>query len=186
MMEKNNKIEIKENFLLKEHSIFISTDISISNNCIEKNKLDQENLNPSSIKKYINKFNKLSNDLILDYNYELINPDNINIIILFKHMFSKMNESQKYFKAKILINKDFIEIHKDNKIKLNCNIPKTAEELFINYIRIENKICDNKNLTTINFHTDDNIENYKNFDLLSVYIKKTINQFMKNIDIENI
>lgn len=185
-MENNNKIEIKENFLLKEHSIIISSNVNVSNNIIEKNKLDQEKLNPSSIAKFINKFNKLSNNLILDYNYELINPENINIVILFKHMFSKMNESQKYFKAKVLINNDFIEIHKDNKIKLNCNIPKTTEELFINYIRIENKVCDNKNLTTINFHTDDNIENYKNFDLLSVYIKKIINQLMKNNDIENI
>ena len=53
---------------------------------------------------------------------------------------------------------------------------------FINYIKIENKVCDNKNVTTVNFHTDDNIENYKNFELLSVYLKKIINQIMKSID----
>jgi hypothetical protein len=182
-MEKS-KLEIKENFLLKEHSIIISSDVSISNNCIKTNKLDQENLTPSSIKKYISKFNKSSNDLILDYNYEVINPENINIIILFKHILSKMNESQKYFKAKLSINKEneVIEMYKDSKIKLDLNIPKTAEELFINYIKIENKVCENKNVTTINFHTDDNIENYKNFELLSVYIKNTLNQIMKNFD----
>ena len=180
----NNKIEIKENFSLKEHSIIVSTDLVVSNNCIKQNKLDEENLNPSSIKKYITKFNKVSNNLILDYNYEIINPENIHVVILFKHILSKMNEPQKYLRAKVTIDKEseIIHIHKDNKIKLNLSIPKTAEELFINYIKIENKVCDNKNVTTVNFHTDDNIENYKNFELLSVYLKKIINQIMKSID----
>ena len=40
---------------------------------------------------------------------------------------------------------------------------------------------DTKNLTTVNFHTDDNVDTYKNFDLLSVFVKKIINKVMNNI-----
>jgi len=166
-----NIIEINEMFGSKNHVIRITTKHqSISKKC------DTE-LTPSIIKQRMIEFNTLSNNLIIDYDYELINKSSkLNIEIVFKHIFNKLGEEQQFFRGVCSLNDNSIEIVKNNNIKLSCKIPSNAKDFYVNYIKMTNEIQNDDNLTVINFDTDDDVNNYKNFEFLFIFIKKIINK----------
>ena len=59
-------------------------------------------------------------------------------------------------------------------------IPKTAEQIFIDNVEITNCVTDGNNNTNINFTTDKDKSEYKNFDLMFIFIKKILNKIYTN------
>ena len=175
-------MSIKEELSTKNHSIIITSNIEKTNKIINENPIEGE-LTPLFINNYIDKFNTVSENLIIDYNYEIIDKKTIHVIILMKHIFSKLQETQKYFKAVINISDNEITITRNDKIKLQLSnkLSSKIEPLYINYIKITNAIDNTNNVTTVNFITDDDISNYKNFDLLFIFVKKLLNKLIDNV-----
>jgi hypothetical protein len=179
--DENDEIKITTNFDCKNHSFTINTNTKDVENIIKKQKKVEE-VSPSFINDAVNKFNKLSSDLIIDYNYEIIDKDHIHFVILFKQILSKLGETQKYVKCMITLSDNKVTIVKNDKIKLSLKIPKTAEPIFINNVEITNNVneTDGINNTTINFTTDKDKSEYKNFDLLFIFINKVLNKIYTN------
>ena len=69
MNDKLDKYKITTNFDCKNHSITLNTNVKDIENMMKKQKKIEE-VSPSFINDAVNKFNKLSDDLIIDYNYE--------------------------------------------------------------------------------------------------------------------
>ncbi len=55
-----------------------------------------EFIHPHEVEQKVNEFNDASNDLILEYHYARIDPRTLTIQALFKPLFTKLGESQKY------------------------------------------------------------------------------------------
>ena len=179
--DETNKIKIDTNFDCKNHSITINTNVNDIENMMKKQKKIEE-VSPSFINDAVNQFNKLSGDLILDYNYEIIDKEHIHFVILFKQILSKLGETQKYVKCMITLSDNKVTIIKNDKIKLSLKIPKTAEPIFINNVVITNNVNENEsnNNTTIHFTTDKDKSEYKNFDLMFIFINKVLNKIYTN------
>ena len=175
----NDVIKITTNFDCKNHSLTINTNTKNIETIIKKQK-KVDDINPSFINDAVNKFNKLSDDLIVDYNYEIIDKEHVHFFILFKQILSKLGETQKYIKCMVTILDNKVSIVKNDKIKLSLKIPKTAELIFIDNIEITNNINDGNNNTITNFTTDKDTNEYKNFDLLYIFIKKLIIKIYNN------
>ena len=88
-----NPLTISTAFLEREHSIIVVSNVDETNKIMEKNKVDEKDLSPVFIDNYIKKMNKLSDGLIVDYNYEIVNKETIHFIALVKHIFRKFGET---------------------------------------------------------------------------------------------
>jgi len=166
-----NLIEINETFDCKNHTILVT-----NKHPLTSKKYDKE-LTPLIIKQKMKEFNTLSNNLIIDYDYEIIDRSStLNIEIVFKHIFNKLDEEQRFFRGTCSLNDNSIEIIRNDNIKLSCKIPSNAKDIYINYIKITNEVKNDNSLTVVNFVTDDDVKNYKNFELLFVFIKKILNK----------
>ena len=176
-------LNISTAFLEKEHSIIVESNVDETTKIIEKNKVDEKDISPVFIDKYIKKMNKLSDGLIVDYNYEIINKDTIHFIALVKHIFRKFGETQKYIKATITIHEDCIEITRNDKIKLSLSskISSEVEPFFVPYIKITNAVENTVNKTHIVFKTDEDISTYKNIDMFMIFIKNVINKIYTDL-----
>ena len=127
---------------------------------------------------YIKRINKNNDNIILDYDYEIIDNHNIKIKIIFKHLFKKLDELQKYvnFNIKIKENKIIITNKDTNYFSEYTNI----ELLPINNISIEYKeACNN---VFIKYFTDQDLDTYKNSYLLTDFIKEMFTSIVNNFN----
>ena len=182
------EINISNFFSTKEHSLIIQSKIDETKQFIEKNKVDEKDITPLFINNYIEKINKMTDNIVVDYNYEIIDKTKINFIVLLKHIFKKFGEPQKYFKGTMFIHENHIEIKRNDKIKLSLSskLSSSIELLYIHSMKVTNSIEEDgiHNATKVEFQTDDDIANYKNFDVIYLFIKKLINKIY--IDIYNV
>ena len=152
----------------KVHNIKFET-IGSAKDKIEKQiKKEQKKNNPLLIDKYVELFNEDHDDLISKYNYEIINEKDdcyeVNVIVLFKHMFRNFKETRKYAKFNVKISPTQVNVKQNNSIKLDLEIPSKAEPLPITNITADYKMNKNNNCqTNIVFETALPATEYSNF-----------------------
>ena len=144
---------------------------------------DNDEVEFTIVDKIIKEFNRISNDLIIDYNYEILDKKNITVDILFKPCFSKFGEIQRYVNYKVTYN----EITKSIEAVLNKNatglkIPTNCERFPFKDITITNTKVDNVNKTVITALSKKDISTYKNFNMIIDFTKKLIYNNYLNID----
>ncbi len=165
----------------KKHTIYFETDGSAKDKMEKKIKKEQKKNNPMLIDKFIELFNKEHDNLISDYNYEIVNEEDdcyeVNVIVLFKHMFRNFKETRKYAKFNVKISPMQTVVIQKNSIKLDLEIPSKAEVLPITRMVTDYKINTNNNCeTTIVFDTPEPSTEYTNFGmaikLFEMYLAK--------------
>jgi hypothetical protein len=117
---------------LSKHSITLS----FQRDNVKENEMKTVNTKVSFdvVDKFVKKINILNKDIITNYDYNIINDDEIDICILWKHIFKKFGEKQRfcYFKVYVMRDKEkllFREID-SNKYPIK-NIPVDAEKMSI-------------------------------------------------------
>lgn len=155
-------------------TVIIDGDAKLFDN--EKCKNDE--INVSLIDKMVKEINALTNGLILDYNYEIIDEHNIVCIVLFKHYFSKFGEIQRYAKFKIT--------HSDNGMSasltnhdIKLKIPNGCEHIPFNKLELTNT---GVNKTTIELTSNHPIATYKNYNMFVDLSTKILNKCYSNVD----
>lgn len=123
---------------------------------------------------YVSQFNEKTNGLVADYAYEMISDKEVDVAVLFKHMFKALKETQKYLKCNIkAIGENEIQITAKelNDLKLKTG---TAELMPVKSIRVSYEIVGETMVNTIQFETSDNLDKYPNFLMLEMFIKEGI------------
>jgi hypothetical protein len=135
------------------------------------------------VDKMIKEFNRISNGLIIDYNYEILDKKNITVEIFFKQCFSKFGETQRYVNYKVTYNETNKSIEAVlNKNPIGLKIPTDCDCFPFKDITITNTKVDNVNKTVITALSKKDISSYKNFNMIVDFTKKLIYNNYMNID----
>ena len=152
----------------KKHTIRFETIGSTKDKI--KIKIEQKKNNPLLIDKYVELFNEEHDNLISDYNYEIISEIDdcyeLNVFILFKHMFRNFKETRKYAKFNVKLSPTQVVAKLNSSIKLDLEIPAKAELLPITNIVADYKMNSINNCETkIVFETVLPATEYANFNM---------------------
>jgi hypothetical protein len=165
----------------KKHYIRFETVGSVKDKIERKIKKEQKKNNPLLVDKYVEQFNQDHDNLISDYNYEIVREEDdcyeVNIVVLFKHMFRNFKETRKYAKFNMKLSPTQVIVLQKNSIKLDLEIPSKAEVLPITSLTADYKMNENNNCeTTIVFDTAAPSTEYPNFGmaikLFEMYLTK--------------
>lgn len=144
---------------------------------------DKDEVDPQIIDNLVKEFNRISNGLILDYNYKVLNnKKGVELEMLFKHVFNKFGETQKYVVYLITYNeKNKIIEAKAQTRDIGLSV-RNCQIFPFNKIVVTNTKQDDKNTTIINAYSTNNISTYKNYNMVIDFTKKLIHENYKNID----
>lgn len=173
----NHMLNIVFSAELNVVTITIASDAKLFDN--EKRKNDE--INVLLIDKMVKEINALSNGLILDYNYEIIDEHNIICMVLFKHYFSKFGEIQRYAKFKITRRDNSLSMSLTNH-DMKLKIPNGCEHIPFTQLYIENARLGDANKTTINLTSNNQIATYKNYNMFVDLSTKILNKCYSNVD----
>jgi hypothetical protein len=167
----------------KKHTLRFETIGSEKERIEKKIKKEQKKQNPLLIDKYVDLFNEDHDNLISEYNYEIVSERDdcyeVNIVVLFKHMFRNFKETRKYAKFNVKISPTQVVVLQKNSIKLDLEIPSKTEVLPITKLTADYKMNANNNCeTTIVFDTAAPSTEYANFamaiKLFEMYLFKSL------------
>ena len=135
----------------------------------------------------VKKINEHNKDIIADYHYEIVNDTEFNIFVLFKHIFKKFDEPQRYCYLKFFVLKDKQKLLFHNnmltdvkqkfpiKLPMNC----VAMPLVNGSISFTEKIADNSIDVHVNFkQSADKIS--PNKSMIENFI---CNSFLNSVDV---
>jgi hypothetical protein len=135
------------------------------------------------VDKMVKEFNRISNGLIVDYNYQVIDKRNIHLEILFKHVFNKFGEVQRYvnYNLKYDDKTQILEatIHKKD---VGLNNVRNCQEFPFSKIQITNTKIDTMNKTVVTATANNDISSYKNHKMIIDFAKRLIYDNYVNID----
>lgn len=159
----------------KSHAITFTIDKSLKDKVLNK---DINDYKITFIDDAVKEINNQSANMIIDYNYEIISKTQIDIVILFKHIFKSLGAGQKYIKISCMIDHDgnIISINTNNDLKLKLSIPTDAQPLGLNNatISFQDKEGDKDTNITIKFISVSDISGDKSFEALIMLIKECI------------
>jgi len=119
------------------------------------------------------------NNIIMDYNYEIINDTTINFALLFKPVLKSLNVRQKFTKCFIVVDKiaNNIVVRFDKNVAINLGISSEVEFLPITHVKItfEDDSANPEQLTiTLLFESEYDLTQDKSFNILLTMLKETI------------
>jgi len=141
-------------------------------------------VNIKLIDNLVKEFNKLSKQLIVDYNYEIIDKKYIIMKVLLKHTFNKFGEKQRYINYKITYDKNTntITCVKNSKHPISLNIPQKCEDIPFSHITLTNNKVDDMNITIITVVSEVDVKEFENFDMILTFTKSLLHSNYNNID----
>ncbi len=144
---------------------------------------DKDEVDPQLIDKLVKEFNRISNGLVLDYNYKVLNgKKGVELEVLFKHVFNKFGETQKYVVYLITYDeKNKIIEAKAQTRDIGLNV-RNCQLFPFNKIVMTNTKNNDSNTTVINAYSTNDISIYKNYNMIIDFTKRLIQDNYKNID----
>jgi hypothetical protein len=145
---------------------------------------DKDEIDTLIIDKLVKEFNRISNGMIIDYNYKVLNKNSgIELEILLKHVFNKFGETQKYVTCLVTYdNKNkIVEATIQNKKSGLQNI-QNCHPIPFSKITVNNTNNNDVNTTIINAYSNNDLNTYKNYNMIVDFTQKLIAENYKNID----
>jgi hypothetical protein len=174
------KIELTSDTPTK-HKIMFKTPISFRDKLTAAYEKEKDNL--AIVDKYIKDFNEQNNNNIVEYNYEINTDTNFNVILLFKHLFRAIGETQRYAKFNVdLSAKDEVKIKFDSSIDINLKTKTKYDHLPLTNIRASYVIEGDEILNTIEYETLDDVSTYKCYTMLMTMIQDGIMNIVDHIE----
>ena len=167
---------------INSNETILDDKFTIFSNKTEKD--DDAIVNIKLIDNLVKEFNKLSKQLIVDYNYEIIDKKFIIMKVLLKHTFNKFGEKQRYINYKITHDKNTntITCVKNSKHPISFNIPQKCEDIPFSSITITNNKVDDMNTTIITVVSEVEVKDFENFDMILTFTKLLLHSNYNNID----
>ena len=163
-----------------KHRILFKTPISFMDKF--KSAYEKEKDNLTIVDKYIRDFNNQNDNIVSEYNYEIITDTNFNVILLFKHMFRALGTTRKYAKFNVDIIDDTITLKFGEKMDINLKTKGKHDHIPITLMRASYVLGENEIHNTIDFETVDDVETYKCYTMLTTTIRDGITDIIKEIE----
>jgi hypothetical protein len=164
-----------------KHKIMFKTPISFRDKLTAAYEKEKDNL--AIVDKYIKDFNEQNNNNIVEYNYEINTETNFNVIMLFKHLFRAIGETQRYAKCNVdLGTKDEVKIKFDSAIDINLKTKTKYDHLPLTNIRASYVVEGDELLNTIEYETLDDVSTYKCHTMLMTMIQDGIMNIVDHIE----
>lgn len=143
-----------------------------------------DEVNVKIVDKMVEEFNRLSNGLIAEYNYRVIDKKNINLEILFKHVFNKFGETRRYVNYILTYDKESNSVTANlNNGNIGLKNIQNCQHFPFDKIDIKNtKQEDGVNKTIIVAYSNNPIQGYKNYKMIIDFTKRVIYDNFLNID----
>ena len=163
-----------------KHKITFKTPVSFRDKLTAAYEKEKDNL--TIVDKYIKDFNEQNNNNIIEYNYEINTDTNFNVIMLFKHLFRAIGETQRYAKFNVDLGTNEIKIKFDSSIDINLKTKTKYDHLPLTNIRASYVIEGDEILNTIEYETLDDVSTYKCYTMLMTMIQDGIMNVVDNIE----
>jgi hypothetical protein len=163
-----------------KHKITFKTPLSFRDKLTAAYEKEKDNL--TIVDKYIKDFNEQNNNNIIEYNYEINTDTNFNVIMLFKHLFRAIGETQRYAKFNVDLGTNEIKIKFDSSIDINLKTKTKYDHLPLTNIRASYVIEGDEILNTIEYETLDDVSTYKCYTMLMTMIQDGIMNVVDNIE----
>lgn len=143
---------------------------------------DKEKDNLAIVDKYINDFNQQNNNNIAEYNYEINTETNFNLIVLFKHLFRAIGETQRCARCNVDIGNNEVNIKFDKNIDIHLKTKTKYDDLPLTSIKASYLVDGDEIINTINYETTDDVSGYKCYTMLMTMIQDGIMNVVDNIE----
>ena len=164
------------------HTISFEAVNSIKAKLMKQLEKDKKKNNLMLVNDYIEQFNKDNDNIIKDYNYEIVNDNEFNIVILFKHILRNFKEPQRYAKINIKVSDECILIQHNKHLNIPLDIPTKAELAVISFIKLTSVPSDTDTcINTILFTTFDKADKYPNFKMVIALFESILQTNIKHI-----
>jgi len=141
-------------------------------------KLRDNKLKMPEIEDAVIRFNKVNNDIILDYDYCLNDDDTVELYVLFKHCLSKFGVGQKYANYHIKKERNSIKFTKITT-KPPKKVPANVEQLNITNLKLNYNIVENIKSCIIEYKIIDIADDFKYHNMIESLLKIIFTNFMK-------
>lgn len=120
----------------------------------------------------LKELNKSSGNLVADYAYEIINDTDINIGVVFKHMFRSLKEPMRYAKFKARMTGGKVMIKVSDKIQSSVAIPANCQRIPVSSIMADCTDCEDVDTSklSIRFETTSPKSEIPNFDTVISFL----------------
>jgi len=119
----------------------------------------------------VKKFNSRTGNMIAEYDYDIIDDTNINMGVLFKHMFRGVGEPRRFVKCKIRSTETKVMVKISDKVQAKIKLPSSAEMIPISMIVVEYTEHDTEQLNlSIRFETTKSMVDSKSFATVVAFI----------------
>jgi hypothetical protein len=163
-----------------KHKFTFNTPLSFRDKLTAEYEKEKDNL--AIIDKYINDFNEQNNNTIVEYNYEINTDTNFNVIILFKHLFRALGETQRYAKFNVDLGNNEINIIFDSNIDIALKTKTKYDHLPLKSIKSSYMVSRDEIINTIEYETLDDVSNYKCYTMLMTMIQDGIMNLVDTIE----
>lgn len=163
-----------------KHKITFKTPVSFRDKLTAAYEKEKDNL--AIVDKYIKDFNEQNNNNIVEYNYEINTETNFNVIMLFKHLFRAIGETQRYAKCNVDLGTNEIKIKFDSSIDINLKTKTKYDHLPLTNIRAGYVVEGEELLNTIEYETLDDVSTYKCYTMLMTMIQDGIMNVVDHIE----
>lgn len=163
-----------------KHKITFKTPVSFRDKLTAAYEKEKDNL--AIVDKYIKDFNEQNNNNIIEYNYEINTETNFNVIMLFKHLFRAIGETQRYAKFNVDLGTNEIKIKFDSSIDINLKTKTKYDHLPLTNIRASYVVEGEELVNTIEYETLDDVSTYKCYTMLMTMIQDGIMNIVDHIE----
>ena len=142
-----------------------------------------EFIDPKDVEKNVNTFNDLSKDLILEYNYTRVDKRTLTVQTLFKPLFTKLGESQKYAHFSVCREGDrSFRCERIKGIPREINVPVGVDPIPVLWIQVAHKEVEPVPYVEIHVKLLDKVAAYKNVNLVISFVTKLIQSVFDHLE----
>lgn len=164
-----------------KHRICFKAPLSFRGKLTKMYEAEKDNL--SIIDKYISDFNKSNGDIITEYNYEVIDEKNVNVAVVFKHLFRALDTSRKYTKCKVSVHSENeVVVTFDTNIDVRLKSQGSCDPVPLVSVRASYQVVGDEIHNIVEFETTDDVNSYKCYSMLLTMAREGIINVVEEIE----
>lgn len=130
-------------------------------------------IHPHEVEEKVNAFNDVSKDLILEHHYARDDKSTLTVQVLFKPLFTKLGESQKYAYFRIVREGDrAFHCERVTGKPLGINVPAGVDPIPVHTIRVTQVDVDSAPYLEVHVRLLADTTAYKNLNVVVGFVKK--------------
>ena len=145
-----------------------------------------EFIHPHEVEQKVSAFNDVSKDLIVEYHYTRVDKNTLTIQALFKPLFTKLGESQKY--AHFRIDRDSDRTFKCERLSekpQDINVRDGIGPIPVRSVRVSQMDHESVPYLQVEVRLNESASSYKNINVVVGFVKKLMQSVYEHVSSES-